>query len=834
MAIKDVEPKCFILALFIRSDGARFLLGSGAYEFKDDQQHFAANTMENDVVEVQGNDGYLLAGQVRRPGVQSFDGYVGDAGTGKAEVEEYRREFFSFFRKNFSYKVIYVFPDGSAIQRKRGFLVDAPVVQELYQIYPEYHVALNFEDINYYQYNEDADGNEIYGKSAVLGLTVAASGGLVWDSVGAVSAPYTWADPVEFSGSEVTVTNNLNVGAPIEEVQLKGDTYQQTYSGKNLFNFGQFYQNRASFTVNDGSIDITENSIQYAGHSSTSSQAYPAHEVSNKSIYGMTNLEPSTTYTISYKATTNTQCWVFFFNSSNVRTQVQQVFTSTEVSMTFTTPADMSWYTVRLDNRAAASNTISGIQIEQGSAATSYEPYVGGIPAPNPDYPQDIQVVTGEQTVKVTGKNLLDLSTFVKGRVDNGNIGYADGTSSIAYTQNSITFTTTAGYRGIASGLIPVRPNTQYFVGAAGPVSRYTDCYDSSGTWISRATSNPMLTPSNCHYVRISYQLGSAGTVTINYPQLEAGSTATDYEPYQSQSYTISLGSTELCKIGDYQDYIYKSGDDWYLHKEVGLNILSSDDNWYYDSARGGFSKPFSSDRRTGVYRGLCTHATVQPSAATWQGVGKCGWNTSNTFWIEDGGIVATSLADWGEWLANNLVKVYYVLATPTDTQITDTTLIGQLDALGAMKLFVGENNVLAAATGTNLPATLEGNYYSGIDYSGAGYVWEAGSDGGPKVLTIDSIDDVYPLLTITGPAINPTITNITAGVTFTYTGTVTNSQVLKVDMMNKTATLNGTSVIGNVSGDWLYFQPGDNRVEYTTENASAPDALIEWQEVVG
>ena len=32
-------------------------------------------------------------------------------------------------------------------------------------------------------------------------------------------------------------------------------------------------------------------------------------------------------------------------------------------------------------------------QIEAGSTATSYEPYCGGIPSPNPDYPQDIRVV---------------------------------------------------------------------------------------------------------------------------------------------------------------------------------------------------------------------------------------------------------------------------------------------------------------------------------------------------------------------------------------------------------------------------------------------------------
>ena len=184
--IQGIDTKCFILALFVRDDGERFLLGDGDYEFTDEQLHFAANTMANDVVEVQGNDGYLLAGQVRRPGVQSFDGYVGGGTTAMTTVETARKAFFEFFRKNFFYKVIYIFPDGSAIQRKRGFLVDAPTVEELYQIYPKYHVALNFEDINYYSYYENSSGEEIYGKSAEIKLTTTTgTGGLIWDGLGA-------------------------------------------------------------------------------------------------------------------------------------------------------------------------------------------------------------------------------------------------------------------------------------------------------------------------------------------------------------------------------------------------------------------------------------------------------------------------------------------------------------------------------------------------------------------------------------------------------------------------------------------------------------------------
>ena len=186
MSVAGIESRCWILALFERSDGERFLLGDGAYDFKESQQHFAANDIDNDTVEVQGNDGILLAGQVRRPTTQNFDGYIGDATMTKEQIEQYRRDFFTFFRKNFFYKVIYIFPNGETIMRQRGFLVDSPEVQELWQIHPEYHVALNFEDVNYYSYAEDAEGHVIYSGSAIIPLTGASSGGLVWDEYGVV------------------------------------------------------------------------------------------------------------------------------------------------------------------------------------------------------------------------------------------------------------------------------------------------------------------------------------------------------------------------------------------------------------------------------------------------------------------------------------------------------------------------------------------------------------------------------------------------------------------------------------------------------------------------
>lgn len=193
MSISSVKSQCWIIALFIRDDGERFILGDGYYDFKEGQQHFTANSIENTIVNVQGGDGVYLAGQVKRANSQSFDGYIGDGTTPKTDVEYYRRQFLAFFRTGFYYEVVYIFPDGSAVKRQRGFLTDAPSVEEIWQIHPEYHVALNFEDPNYYSYGENAEGEETYGQSAKVILYNAVTGGfpydkkgLIWDARGAI------------------------------------------------------------------------------------------------------------------------------------------------------------------------------------------------------------------------------------------------------------------------------------------------------------------------------------------------------------------------------------------------------------------------------------------------------------------------------------------------------------------------------------------------------------------------------------------------------------------------------------------------------------------------
>ncbi len=293
MDLADIITKGWILALFIRDDGERFLLGDGAYDFKSDLQHFQPNTIANDIVELQGTDGQLIAGQVRRSATQTFDGYIGDATKNRQTIEKYRRDFLMFFRKGFFYKIVYIFPNGEAIQRKRGYLVDAPSAPELYQIFPEYHIGLNFEDPDYYEYAEDENGDEIFANIRDILLAQASEGGLIWDADGAESDSDGYIWEAGGSGGDTTITvagvdtvrpiwdvkgpatnptlTNITTGQTIEwqstvpngqTLTIDMDKRTATMAGANVFAYitGDWIElepgnNRVSYTASGGATD---------------------------------------------------------------------------------------------------------------------------------------------------------------------------------------------------------------------------------------------------------------------------------------------------------------------------------------------------------------------------------------------------------------------------------------------------------------------------------------------------------------------------------------------------------------------------------------------------
>ena len=340
--------------------------------------------------------------------------------------------------------------------------------------------------------------------------------------------------------------------------------------------------------------------------------------------------------------------------------------------------------------------------------------------APNPDYPQDVQVVTGEQTVDVTGKNKIngsysEISQTVRCTAEASGNGFKiTSTSSSGATYvtvpipnitsllgQTVTLSCSSSGSGVRIGFFYLNSSEA----AAGNIS-YTE-----------TTTLPASLGDNAG-IGIVFYTSNNSSATYNDIQLEIGSTATAYEPYQSQSYTVDLGPIELCKIGDYQDYIYKSGDDWYVHKAMGKITLDGSEtwsatqmtnNWMYYTINAGMATVTSSQ----VPKIVSNYFSVTTTDGQWTSVAgsksvalnnTASPNTQIRFTVGDS---TNKLADFKTWLSAHNTIVYYALATPTETKITDADLVAQLNAVAGAKSYNNQTNIVVTAAGENLPAIL-------------------------------------------------------------------------------------------------------------------------------
>lgn len=398
-----------------------------------------------------------------------------------------------------------------------------------------------------------------------------------------------------FSGSATTnltpsTSVVVNNGIGLADVEMLGDTTQQTYSGANLYNYQDVYsQSQPGVTVDsDGwitfSYDNTSGgSVVYLNYFSN-----PMALSASQSYAAVVEVKDVQKTVVSGSG--NTLVGVI---GDNQNTQFAETFSIASNSLsvgtfvgTATTKSDISTSTigVRAFLQVPAGTNISvtlRISVLADTSVTPqtfvYQPYVGGIPSPNPDYPQNVNAVTGVQTVTVS-----------------------DGMNT--------------------------------------------------------------------------------------------------------DTYTIDLGATELCKIGTYQDYIYKSGDDWYVHKATGkLTLdgtqgywgLSSNANMYYKDFAGmpiianNIVGPLISDLYTACTQNDLINGVVDYGIAL--RASGSGLGIRNKDVTGSDGITT--------WLTNHNTTVYYALVTPTDTQITDSTLISQLEALLGATTYEGQTNFEVTAS---------------------------------------------------------------------------------------------------------------------------------------
>ena len=141
----------------------------------------------------------------------------------------------------------------------------------------------------------------------------------------------------------------------------------------------------------------------------------------------------------------------------------------------------------------------------------------------------------------------------------------------------------------VRSGFIKINPNATYRISEKNklnPIFTHIFFFDKNKTFISFGGSLAEI-PNNTSYIRF-LRMGN-GTSTKIYLQIEEGTVATEYEPYQEDKLTI-LSPVQLEKVGDVADrIIYKDGV-WGVEKNVKTVVLDGSENWSYEGTGGSSS----------------------------------------------------------------------------------------------------------------------------------------------------------------------------------------------------------------------------------------------------
>lgn len=171
----------------------------------------------------------------------------------------------------------------------------------------------------------------------------------------------------------------------------------------------------------------------------------------------------------------------------------------------------------------------------------TFEPYTGGIPSPNPDYPQEIKSVVNP-TVKVCGKNLWDnFKTLSSGNVEQKNGTYIATTSTM---QVDITPSS------VGSRPLLLKANNTYTFSLKTTVSisgnryvclRYTNGEIKNISFINNNFIN-FVPERDVEKIGFILYKSVAGDKVYDV-QLEMGSEATPYEPYRDEQ-TVTLPYT--------------------------------------------------------------------------------------------------------------------------------------------------------------------------------------------------------------------------------------------------------------------------------------------------
>lgn len=332
------------------------------------------------------------------------------------------------------------------------------------------------------------------------------------------------------------------------------------------------------------------------------------------------------------------------------------------------------------------------VQIEKGSKATSYEPYVGGQPSPSPDYPQQIKRVVNP-VVKVCGKNLWDnFKTLSLGNVEQKNgtyIATAD-TMQVDITSSSI------GARPLL-----LKANNAYTFSLKTTVSisspkfvclRYTNGEINNIIFTNKNFVN-FVPERDVEKIGFILYESVAGDKAYDV-QLEIGSEATSYEPYhEEQTVTLpyTLNAIPVSSGGNYTDQI---GQQWIcdevdLHRGVKVQRI-------YEVDVDGENVKFE---QVGGYANILLRGLPIPRYAYAQRIyGISTFTSLPWFFNEVSGqflyLIESDISNKiNESCKKKMGKIYYVLGTPIETPLTSDEIAAFNAITAYYPVTIVENN---------------------------------------------------------------------------------------------------------------------------------------------
>lgn len=283
--------------------------------------------------------------------------------------------------------------------------------------------------------------------------------------------------------------------------------------------------------------------------------------------------------------------------------------------------------------------------------------------------------------VKTTGKNLFNK--------ENASVGYYINynTGSISKAEDGFT----------ASDFIEVKPNAQYYCNFVAFASSNFGMafYDENKKFISGSRLyNSITTPDNAKYFRFcvrNEEYSSGTSITdINTVQLEEGSVATEYQPYQERITVMQLNAPLRSLPNGVKDIAYIRNNKLYVDRYIGSVVLNgSESSWAENSITKGLFQVALENVTTDITKINVMSNYFKGSSGTdivnsWYTNNSVSTYTSNRLFFRSDDY-ANNLDEFKTLLSTNNVQVDYELATPVTEEYGDLTILQLVD---------GENNI--------------------------------------------------------------------------------------------------------------------------------------------